>query len=293
MLTLAIEETNTRHSILCSLPERIRNITRTLDFSDIFEIRLRRGMPLAVSRIHGIFYITPDGGVTADYKEGYIVTEGDILRGMELITRSSVYAYEDEIRNGYVTLSGGHRVGICGDAVLSSGKISQIRKVHSLNYRIAREVIGCSDSIINSIISAGQIKNTLLVSPPMYGKTTMLRDIARSLSLMGKRVCIVDERGEIAACTTGLPSFDLGANCDVLSGAPKAEGMLFLLRSMAPDVIITDEIGDIADFEAITEIKKRGVKIITSLHGDRGEFPDFENVIFLEGTGKCLSSQAQ
>ena len=221
--------------------------------------------------------------------DAVIVTGNDIKRGMELVSRSSVYAFENEIRNGYITLSGGHRVGISGDAVTENGKISHIRTVQSLNYRFAREVIGAADSVIDRIFDGGEIKNTLIVSPPMCGKTTMLRDVARQLSEKGKKVSIVDERGEIAAFSFGISPFRLGANCDVLSGVNKADGMLVMLRSMSPDVIITDEIGDDRDFEAIREIKKRGVKVITTLHGTDTGIDDFDTVIRLGGVGKCLN----
>jgi len=287
MLTLAIEEKNEKWSIVRALPEKIRNIIGGISFDGLYEVRMRNGMALALTGEDGIYYVTPKGRVTQNYKDGYIVTEKDIIRGMELITRSSVYAYEDELKNGYITISGGHRVGVCGDVVTNSHEILQMRKVNSLNYRFAREVIGCADGVMNRIVIGDVVNNTLIVSPPMRGKTTMLRDIARQLSVMGKRVSVVDERREIAACTDGVPAFDLGANCDILSGAPKAEGMLFMLRSMSPEVIITDEIGGADDVAAIREIKKRGVKIITTLHDDGGEYPEFESVIFLEGVGKC------
>lgn len=287
MLTLAVEEKNQASGLMYALPEKIRMAMVSVPLEGIYEIRLRKGMPLALVNGDGVLYITAKGRVTKDYREGYFVTERDIKRGMELITRSSVYAYEDEIQKGFVTIEGGHRVGVSGDVVVGADGKLKMRVVQSLNYRFAREVIGCADGVMSKILSGQDVKNTLLVSPPMYGKTTMLRDIARQLSIMGKRVCIVDERREIAACTEGVPAFDLGANCDVLSGAPKVEGMMLMLRSMSPDVIITDEIGGEDDFSAIREIKKRGVKVITSLHGDFGEFPDFEQVIYLKGVGKC------
>lgn len=287
MLTLAVEEKNQASGIIYALPEKIRIAIGSVSLDDVYEIRLRRGMPLAIVNAEGVLYITAKGRVTKDYREGYFVTERDIKRGMELITRSSVYAYEDEIQKGFVTVEGGHRVGVSGDVAIGADGTLRMRCVQSLNYRFAREVIGCADCIMDKIITPQGVKNTLLVSPPMCGKTTMLRDIARQLSIMGKRVCIVDERREIAACTDGVPAFDLGASCDVLSGAPKLEGMMLMLRSMSPDVIITDEIGGEDDFCAIREIKKRGVKVITSLHGDVGEFPDFEQVIYLKGVGKC------
>ncbi len=289
MLTLAKEEYFSGQDLISAVPERLRQVLAEVPADKLMEIRLRSGNALSLVFIDGVFYVTPKGRITNNYKEAIIVTGNDIRRGMELITRSSVYAFENEIKNGYVTLSGGHRVGISGDAVTENGKLSHIRTVQSLNYRFAREVIGAADTVMHLVCDKGIIKNTLIVSPPMCGKTTMLRDIARQLSEAGRRVSIVDERGEIAAFSFGMSPFKLGANCDVLSGVNKADGMLIMLRSMSPEVIITDEIGDERDFEAIREIKKRGVKVITTLHGTDIPIDGFETVIRLGGIGKCLN----
>lgn len=288
MLTLAKEEYMKGMDFLYAIPERQREYLKSQDMDRLCEVRLRAGTAMALVFLDGVFYITKKNKLTRDYKEGIMVSSADIKRGMELITRSSVYAFSDDIKNGFITLSGGHRVGITGDAAVEAGKISHIRHVQSLNYRYAREVLGAADGVMDRIMDNGRIKNTLIVSPPMCGKTTMLRDIARQLSIVGKKVSIVDERGEIAALSGGVPSFSLGANCDVLSNVNKAEGMLLMLRAMSPDVIITDEIGGRADFEAIEEIKKRGVSIITSLHSF-GDAPcGFDLIIRLGGIGECL-----
>lgn len=289
MLTLAKEEFFVGQDLIAAIPERLRQLITDFPAEKLMEIRLRSGTALSLVCTDGIFYVTHKGKLTGNYMDAVIVTGNDIKRGMELVSRSSVYAFENEIRNGYITLSGGHRVGISGDAVTENGKISHIRTVQSLNYRFAREVIGAADSVMDRIFDGREIKNTLIVSPPMCGKTTMLRDVARQLSEKGKKVSIVDERGEIAAFSFGISPFRLGANCDVLSGVNKADGMLVMLRSMSPDVIITDEIGDERDFEAIREIKKRGVKVITTLHGIDTEIDGFDTVIRLGGVGKCLN----
>lgn len=288
MLTLAKEENMEGMEFLGAIPEKQRAYLKGVDMDRLCEVRLRAGMPMALVFLDGIFYVTKSGIITANYTEGITVTTQDIKRGMELITRSSVYAFSEDIKNGFITLLKGHRVGISGDAVVENGKVSHLREVQSLNYRFAREIIGSADGIMDRILEGKRIKNTLIISPPMCGKTTMLRDIARQLSLLGKKVSIVDERGEIAALYRGVPSFLLGANCDVLANVNKAEGMLLMLRAMSPDVIITDEIGGKEDFDAIAEIKKRGVSIITSLHSF-GDAPDgFDTVIRLGGIGKCL-----
>ncbi len=289
MLTLALEDKFLGWDLLSAVPEKIRHILLRQDLSDVMEIRLRQGVSLSLVKPDGVFYVTKEGSLTKNYQEGIYVSQSDIKRGMELITRSSVYAYENEIKNGYITLSGGHRVGISGDAVTDSGRLSHLKTIQSMNYRFAKEIIGCASEVMPYITKADEIKNTILVSPPCCGKTTMLRDIARSLSVLGKKVSIVDERGEIAAIYDGCSPFDLGANCDVLSGVDKADGMLLMLRAMSPDVIITDEIGDERDFMAIAEIKKRGVKVITTLHGNNENVSDFDLLVRLGGVGKCLS----
>lgn len=278
MFTLAKESKEA--SLISAIPERIREHIKDLDTDRLLELRLRLGGNLCAVYQDRILFISQEKS-----DNGIIVNERDIKRAIELITNFSMYAYENEIKNGFVTISGGHRVGICGEAAVSGGKITHLKNVQALNYRFAREFIGCSDSIMSKIITDGEIKNTVIVSPPMFGKTTLLRDIARNLSLLGKRVSIIDERGEIAAVSGGISSFNLGYGCDILSGASKADGMLFMLRSMSPDVIITDEIGTLDDFSAIREIKKRGVSIITSIHGKNITLPEFDVTINLKGIG--------
>lgn len=279
---LLAEENNTKfYDLFSALPERLRTATATIDTDKLLELRLRCGGILSAIYIDNSYAVTSGGKLSKEFEKGIIVTDRDIKRAMELITKFSLYAYENEIKNGYITLSGGHRVGICGNAQTTGGKISHLKNIQALNFRFSREVIGVSDKYMPTVLVDGDIKNTLIVSPPMCGKTTLLRDIARNLSILGKRVSIIDERGEIASVENGKSPFDLGFGCDILSGVPKAEGMLFMLRSMSPDVIITDEIGTKEDFDAILEIKKRGVSVITSLHGKDSIPSGFQNVIKL------------
>ena len=180
---------------------------------------------------------------------------------------SSVYAYGNNIKNGFVTLPGGHRAGIVGRAVYKEGKVSNIVDLTGINIRIARECRGCSDCVINGIYKEEKILNTLVISEPNGGKTTLLRDIARHLGEHHK-VVIVDERSEIAAVKSGIPQFDVGEHTDVLDGFLKNDGIVLALRSLSPDVIITDEIGTEEDVQAIKSILKGGVKIITSIHAE-------------------------
>lgn len=207
----------------------------------------------------------------------------------------SYYAYEEELSKGYITIRGGHRVGICGKVILKNGIVHIIKEVSSLNIRRSREILGAADKIIPVIVDnkKKQLLNTLIISPPKCGKTTLLRDIARSLSISGYKVGICDERSEIAGCYDGRPSYDLGPRTDILDGCPKAQGIKMLIRSMSPDVIITDEIGKIEDSVAIEDALCAGVKIITSIHGSSYEevlrssvgslISDnvFENLVFL------------
>ncbi|MBQ9973282.1 MAG: stage III sporulation protein AA [Firmicutes bacterium] len=179
----------------------------------------------------------------------------------------SYYAYEEELRNGYITLFGGHRAGICGHAVVDNGKISTISNFSSINIRQAREYIGISSEFVNKYYK-DNLCDVLIVSPPGCGKTTFLRDMVRTLSFMEFNVGVCDERSEIAGMFQGKPSFEIGPNTDVLDSCPKAEGMKMLLRSMGPDIIVTDEIGKSEDIEAIITALTSGTRIIATAHGD-------------------------
>jgi stage III sporulation protein AA len=232
-------------------------------YRPIEEIRMRVGKPLMLN-YH-----------TGDYIIDRIINHEHITSTLAMMSENSVYAYQDEIKNGYITLKGGHRVGICGKVVLEGDLIKNIRDISGLNIRICREVVGCSRKLIPHIFgSNNEILNTLIISPPSCGKTTMLRDIARNISngipeagIMGMKVCIVDERSEIAACYRGVSQCDVGIRTDVLDGCPKSLGMAIVLRSMSPQVIITDEIGCSGDSDAVMKVINAGVKIITSAHG--------------------------
>lgn len=184
----------------------------------------------------------------------------------------SYHAFEEDLAKGFITIEGGHRVGICGKAVLEGGKVILLREISSLNIRHAREFIGCSEKIMHHIFcEKQQLNSVLLVSPPGCGKTTLLRDIARAISEAGFKVSICDERSEIAGMHSGQSSYHLGPMTDVLDGCPKAEGMMMLIRSMSPDVIITDEIGKAEDFDAIKTCLNCGIHLITSVHGNSME----------------------
>ncbi|MDF2520632.1 MAG: spoIIIAA [Clostridia bacterium] len=260
------------------MPKEIKQMLEGLPshvLEDIEEVRLRQGKPVMLHGDGREYLMGKNGQPVFDIRNAYICTFDDIKSAVSLITNYSLYSYEDDIRNGFVTVEGGHRVGICGKAVLDKGSVRTFKDISFINYRIARQVIGAADRVLRSIMQTdGNIYNTLIISPPQCGKTTMLRDIVRQLSngtpamgFKGKKIGLVDERNEIAACSMGVPKNDVGIRTDVLDGCPKAEGILIMIRSMSPEIIATDEIGRSEDGAAILDAINAGVKIITTIHG--------------------------
>lgn len=239
--------------------EKIKNVGGS---NSINEIRLR------VQR--KVIIITSNIEVEIDY----VVTLKDLLEILVRVSRNSIYAIQNEINNGFVVIKGGHRIGVCGEVILDNGKIKNIKNINSMNIRVARQLLGCSDKVLKDIIKDKEFTNTLIVSPPGCGKTTILRDIIRqvsngikSLGVSGKNVGLVDERGEIAAVSEGIPNLDVGIRTDIISNVPKNLGMEMLVRSMGIDVIATDEIGGKKDIEAIRYANCSGVGLIFTMHG--------------------------
>ncbi len=265
---IATSETmNEARGIVSFMPRGLRRYLYGISLEGATEIHMRIGKPLIIHYPDGCYYINRHGNLTSIPTSAVKVTREHIDEALEIATASSVYSVKDEIRNGFVTISGGHRIGVTGTAVIKEDKVSFIKDVSALNYRLAGEIQGAADKVIPIILHNGTIRNTLIISQPGAGKTTMLRDIARQLSYKSYRVSIVDERREIAAMREGRSSFDLGFSTDVLEGADKAQGMLMMLRSMSPDVIITDEIGKHEDIQAIEKITNSGAAVIASIHG--------------------------
>jgi stage III sporulation protein AA len=267
--------------IIQYISQDIRSILRKIDperLKCIEEIRLRANKPLMLQECLNDYFLDTNGNFTSVVSSGgnlAVVSREDIVKSLELMSQNSVYAYQDEINSGYMTLKGGHRVGVCGRVVMEGASIKNIKDISGLNIRIARQVHGCSAKIIRHILKNDRdIYNTLILSPPQCGKTTMLRDIALILSdgsaepeFRGVKVGIVDERSEIAACHKGVPQFQVGVRTDIIDGCAKSLGMLMMIRSMSPHVIITDEIGNRGDMDAVINVLNAGVKIITSAHG--------------------------
>ena len=205
----------------------------------------------------------------------YFITREDILEIMQVICNNSIYSYQNEIANGYITINGGHRVGITGDVVLENNKVINIKYISSLNFRIARQILDCSNNILKYVINLEEntVFHTLIVSPPGAGKTTILKDLVRKISdgipeigFKGIDVSLIDERGEISAMYNGVPQNKIGIRTDVLENVSKPIGIKMAVRSMAPKVIVADEIGNYNDIEAINYAVCSGVKGIFTAH---------------------------
>jgi stage III sporulation protein AA len=243
-----------------------------LNFEEIQEIRLRIHAPLMMVYQHQEWMIDDFGQRVDAPKKAYWVNEKDIRETMTCISHYSMYAYEEEIRQGFITIQGGHRIGVAGKMVVAQNKILSISHITFINIRVAHQIRGCADRVMPYIYRERQPGHTLIVSPPGGGKTTMLRDIVRQISnghasYAGSNVGVVDERSEIAACYLGVPQNDVGMRTDVLDSCPKAAGMMMLLRSMAPDVIAVDEIGSQEDMAAIAYAMNCGCKLMATVHG--------------------------
>ena len=248
--------------VLEYLPYTVRKVIEENMYDNIEEIRLRTSKPLSLKIGQEIKILE------------YQVSQEDVLRAFEKVCENSVYSYRRQICDGYITIRGGNRVGIVGSAVIDNGQTININYISSLNFRIARQKIGCSNQIIEDLINGQTIYNTLIISPPGCGKTTILRDIIRNISngiriigFKGNNVGVVDERGEIAAMYKGIPQNDIGIRTDVIDNMPKPEAMRMLVRSMSPDVIACDEIGSLEDVKAIDYAMCSGVKGIFTSHG--------------------------
>lgn len=256
------------------------------------EIRLRDSKPLVLHLGLAEAFVTAAGKLADDPEQAYIVSSQDIAAALSIMSQSSLYALEEELRNGYLTLRGGHRVGFVGQAIVEQGRIRTLKNIAAFNIRIAREIPGAADAVMPYLLHKCTPYNTLIISPPQCGKTTMLRDIARQLSngipgiFSGIKVGVVDERSEIAGAYEGVPQKNVGIRTDVLDACPKAEGMIMLIRSMSPQVIVADEIGRIEDVAAIGEAVQAGVKLIVSVHGS-----DIEQLRRRPSINKLLQEQ--
>ena len=202
-----------------------------LDRQYVEEVRLRIGRPVECVIANQSFFLGEQGKKLGRAEGAPLFKKEEAAILVNRLSMHSLYTLEEEIRRGYITIQGGHRVGIAGKVVLDGGKVKQIRDITSFNIRIARQIPGAANLILPLLVEKGQVQSTLIISPPQCGKTTLIRDLARQISygtkdLRGKKVCIVDERSEIAGCVNGVPQQDVGPRTDVMDGCPKAEGMM-------------------------------------------------------------------
>ena len=260
------------------LPKSIQRALQEqhMSFSKLQEIHLRLGLPLIVVSDN------------TEYVISKVIRKDEFQETLEYVTNYSIYAFENELKQGFITIEGGHRVGIAGQVLIENGKVKNMKQISSMNIRVSHEVLSCANIIMPHITRDKCICHTLIISPPRCGKTTLLRDIIRQISdgnkwVQGCTVGVVDERSELGGCYQGIPQNHLGVRTDILDCCPKAEGMLMLIRSMAPRVIAVDEIGSQEDIFALEYAIHCGCKMIATMHGSSMEEvrnkPIFERLV--------------
>ena len=230
-----------------------------ISFSNLQEIRLRIGKPLIIVSDNIEFVLQKT------------IEKDELMEILEYVSNYSLHAFENELKQGFITIEGGHRVGMTGQVLIENGEVKNIKHISSMNIRMSHEILNCADVILPYITRNKQIYNTLIISPPRCGKTTLLRDLVRQVSdgsrwVKGCTVGVVDERSELGGCYLGVPQNQLGIRTDVLDNCPKSKGMLMLIRSMSPQVIAVDELGSTEDIHALEYAMHCGCKMIATVH---------------------------
>ena len=267
-----MKKKNQKKQIIRVLSESVQKIIEQerMDFSELQEIRLRIGQPVTV------LYQNEELILPTMYSEKKRLGKQEMKETIEHISNYSLYAYEHELKQGFITIEGGHRVGMAGQVIMEGGKIKNMKYISSINIRVSHEVLDCANKIFPYITYNKQMYHTLIISPPRCGKTTLLRDVIRQISdgnrwIKGCTVGVVDERSELGGCYLGVIQNNLGMRTDILDRCPKADGMIMLIRSMAPQVVAVDEIGAKEDVHAIEYAMHCGCKMLATAHGDSME----------------------
>ncbi len=262
--------------ILQLFPASMRKIFERIatHYETLEEIRLRVGRPILVYEHGEERCIDIQGCLVTQTETARCITESELKEIFNYLCSYSIYAYEEEMKMGYITVQGGHRIGMAGQIVIDeNGKVKRMKNISSMNIRISHQIKGVSDEILPRLLEDGQFRDTLIISPPGMGKTTLLRDLIRNLSdgtsgYNGQTVAVVDERSEIAGCFMGVAQNDVGMRTDILDGCLKLYGMRMLMRSMAPKIVAIDEIGGEVEMRELRNLSGCGCKLLATIHGE-------------------------